>query len=74
MKHEINHSTFQFQRILKCGHINPNPGPAKSPCAYCENDVAKTRVRGSKTRVGAWRVRVTGSRVRVREKSKEKYD
>ena len=29
-------STFQCQRLLKCGDINPNPGPTKYPCACCE--------------------------------------
>ena len=29
-------STFQYQRLLKCGDINPNPGPTKFPCVCCE--------------------------------------
>ena len=29
-------STFQYQRLLKCSDINPNPGPTKFPCACCE--------------------------------------
>ena len=32
----MNFSTFQCQRLLKCGDINPNPGPTKYPCACCE--------------------------------------
>ena len=29
-------STFKYQRLLKCGDINPNPDPTKFPCVCCE--------------------------------------
>ena len=35
-------STFQYQRLLKCGDINPNPGPTKFPCACSEPSYART--------------------------------
>ena len=33
-------SMFQCQRLLKCGDINPNPGPTKYPCVCCDAMVA----------------------------------